>query len=121
MSMTNTAGEAPADAPLRNITIIVHALYAASLVLGFTGIVGVVIAYLKRDEARGTIWESHMTYAIRTFWWSLLLGVIVMITSFLLIGLLLVLPFIVWYVVRIVRPILRWNDSKPIANPTGFF
>ena len=36
------------------------------------GIVGVVVCYVKRDEARNTWVASHLTWLIRTFWWSFL-------------------------------------------------
>ena len=31
---------------------------------------------MKRGDARGTWMESHFTWLIRTFWWSLLWGLI---------------------------------------------
>ena len=117
MSSTFVPADPAKEAGLRNITLIVHLLYASSLFLGVTGLVGVVVAYMKRADAAGTIYESHMTYAIRTF----LLGLIVLALMVLLIGVLLASPVAIWYVVRLVRPILRWADNKPIANPTGFF
>ena len=105
----------------RNIALIVHLLFAASLLLGVTSIVGVVIAHLKRNEMAGTPYQSHMDYAIRTFWYGFAMGLVTLVLSFLLVGLLL-LPFLlVWYIIRIVRPILRWTEGQPIANPTGFF
>jgi hypothetical protein len=52
-------------------TLIVWGLYLASFLLGFTWIVGLVIAYVKRDEMKGTLGEGHMTYAIRTAWQAL--------------------------------------------------
>jgi len=38
--------------------------------LGGASIIGLIIAYVKRSDLRGTIYESHMTSAIRTFWIS---------------------------------------------------
>ena len=35
---------------------------------GLTGLASIIIAYLKRDDAKGTIYESHLTYQINTFW-----------------------------------------------------
>src|SRR5512144_56235 len=50
---------------------------------GLIGIAGVVVAYVKRDEAAGTWVASHLRWLIRTFWFSLLwavLGWIVLLT-----------------------------------------
>jgi uncharacterized membrane protein len=63
----------PANARIRTLVLVVDILYAANLFVWFTSIVGVVIAYMKRGDAAGTIYESHMTYAIRTFWIGLAL------------------------------------------------
>ena len=43
--------------------------------MSLVGIVGVIIAYVSRGDARGTWAESHLTWLIRTFWWSLLWNV----------------------------------------------
>ena len=55
--------EPAASAPpsLRTMAIVVHGLYAAGFLTGFTTIIGLVIAYVKRGEAAGTIYASHFT------------------------------------------------------------
>src|SRR5262249_55995820 len=63
---------------LRNVATAVYALQAVGVLVPVVlpWIVGVVIDYIKRDDARGTWVESHFTWQIRTFWWSLLWAVI---------------------------------------------
>ena len=63
-------------ASLKQLTMIVYVLYALSAFIGVTGIAAILINYIKRDDTRGTIYESHFTWQIRTFWWSLLWAVI---------------------------------------------
>ena len=106
---------------LRTIVLVVNALYAASLLLGFTSLVGVVLAYMKRGDAAGTIWESHLTYAIRTFWLALLMGIVGVLLIVVVIGVPILIFVGVWYVVRIVRAFLAWNDGKAIDDPKRFF
>ena len=106
---------------LKNLVLGVHILYAASFVLGFTSVVGLVIAYMKRPEAAGTIWESHFSYAIRTFWIGLAMGVVGVILIIVGIGVLILIFGFVWYIVRVVRAFLAWNDNIAIANPKRFF
>jgi uncharacterized membrane protein len=66
---------------LKNFATGVYALYAASVLFGVTSIVGIVIAYLKRSEAKGTWLETHFQWQIRTFWYSLLWGFLGMVVS----------------------------------------
>jgi uncharacterized membrane protein len=92
--------------------------------LTFIGIVGVIIAYVKRDEARGTWLESHIRWLIGTFWWSTVwaaIGWVVLVVLLLvLIGLLLG-PLIwaitaIWVLYRVLRGILAFKDSRPIPG-----
>ena len=84
-----TATPAPDAAKLeslKQLTLITYVLYAASLFVGITGIVAIVINYVKRDDVRGTLYESHFTWQIRTFWWGLLWGVVGVATIWLVVG-----------------------------------
>ncbi len=111
---------APAASDLRTLAYVVHGLYAASYLTGFTAIVGVVIAHIKRAEAEGTIYESHFTYAIRTFWIGLAMSVVSVLLCLVVIGIFLLMLVGIWFIVRIVRAFLALSEDRPIANPTGF-
>ena len=101
--------------------MIVWGLYIASYFTAFvTLIVGVVIAYVKRDELAGTPFESHMTSAIRTFWISLIGSIICGILMLVLIGFALAAVLFVWQLFRIIRGMIRALDGRPIENPTGW-
>jgi len=61
----------PADADRgRLLAILVYGLYLAAFVNGITAIIGVVLAYVGRSDARGTVYESHFSNAITVFWVS---------------------------------------------------
>ncbi len=98
----------------KNLTQVIYGLYAVSLLLGVTGIVAIVINYLKRDEVRGSWLESHFTWQIRTFWWCVLWAVVGWITFLLLIGWLVWGVAYVWFIYRIARGWLNLNDGKPM-------
>ena len=101
--------------------MIVWGLYIASYFTAFiTLVVGVVIAYVKRDELAGTPFESHMTSAIRTFWISLIGYIISGVLMLVLIGFLLVAVVFVWQLFRIIRGMIRAIDGRPIEDPTGW-
>ncbi len=59
------------------LTHIIYALYAISgFTAGLTGFVAILINYIKRDDVKGTFLASHFSWQIRTYWWSLVWGII---------------------------------------------
>lgn len=125
------------DSGLVTVTHVVYALHALSLVIGTFGaptiigafvlgwpsIVAVIINYVKRSEARGTWLESHFSWQIRTFWWALLWGAIIVLVSLPLVflfGLGIVTMFGglfllgLWAIYRIVRGWLALKDERPL-------
>ena len=96
---------------------VAYALLAGSLLTGVSGIAGVVIAYLKRDEAAGTLLESHFRWIIRTFWWSLLWGVIGAISMLVLVGFVILFAAAVWFIYRDAKGWLELRAGRPIGEP----
>lgn len=97
-----------------------HGLIVFAPLVGLAGIVGVIIAYVKRGDAQGTWVASHFTWLIRTFWWSLLWDTIAVALFVTLIGIPLALAILVatsiWGIYRLVRGFLAFKDSEPIAG-----
>ena len=81
---------------------IVYALQAGSFLVGVTYFAGVIVNYMKMDEVRGTWVESHFLWQIRTFWFSILWGLIGVITMFFMIGHAILFADMLWVVYRIV-------------------
>lgn len=105
-----------ADAPTKPKTwaLIIWGLYLASYLTFFlTSVVGLVIAYMKRRDLAGTPFESHMTAAIRTFWITLVGGLIAGITLLAVIGYAILVVVVIWNLYRIIRGLVRAADSKP--------
>ena len=126
---------ATADEGLIAWTHVIYGLHAASVVIGVTSaafivtafvfgvpsIVAVILNYLKRAEARGTFLESHFSWQIRTFWYTLLwcavggllfvtvVGALVAIPLFIVVGL--------WVIYRVIRGWLALKDRKPVPRP----
>ncbi|POZ62686.1 hypothetical protein C2I19_07415 [Chromobacterium alticapitis] len=99
---------------LNNLTLTVYILQAVSLLVGVTGIVAVIINYVKRDEVRGTLYESHFEWQIRTFWLALLGYVVGAVLTWLLVGFVILFAVWVWYIYRVVKGFLYFNDRKPM-------
>lgn len=99
--------------PARNLAVVVYILQGLSFFLGgITGLVGVVINYVKQDDVRGTWVEPHFRWQIRTFWIGLLWTVIGVVTTFLIIGWFILLGIAIWLIYRIVKGALALNDGK---------
>lgn len=98
----------------RELTLIVYVLQFASLIAGVTALIGVIVNYLKRDEAAGTLYDSHFTWQIRTFWGAVIGAVVGAMTFWFLLGYLVWGATYVWYIYRTVRGLLNFNDGKPM-------
>ena len=80
--------------------------------LHLTTIVGVVLAYVQRGEARGTVWESHFTNIIEVFWISLLVGVIAIPLCFVGVGFVVLALLLVWFLFRTIKGLVRAIDGR---------
>src|SRR5512147_3085562 len=87
----------------RNLITVVYALQAASMVLGFTYLLGAVINHLMRASVAGTWLESHLRWQLRTFWFSLMWGVLGALTLPWGIGYFVLIADVLWIVYRIVQ------------------
>jgi uncharacterized membrane protein len=92
--------------------------------VGILGIVGLVVCYVKRGDAPGSWVDSHFTWLIRTFWWSLLwslIGLLVLFTlGLILIGIPIAIAIFiavdVWVIYRLVKGYLLFKDSRAIPG-----
>ena len=108
--------------------LVAYILFGIAALVGFAGhgflslvgIIGVIVAYVSRGDLRGTWAESHLTWLIRTFWWSLLWDAIglllLMVTLFLAypIAWVIWVATAIWVIYRVVRGFMLFNDRKPI-------
>lgn len=97
----------------------------AAPLMGLLGIVGVIVAYVKSDEAQGTWVASHLRWLIRTFWYSTLWGVVgaiiyVLLFVVFLLGVLLAHLIwgaaSIWVIYRVIRGYLLFKDNRPVPG-----
>lgn len=98
----------------KNVALVVYVLYALSFLYGVTAIAGVVIAYIKRDDVRGTWLESHFAWQIRTFWWGLVWTVVGVVLALVAVGFLILFAVWIWAIYRVVKGWLRLNDGREV-------
>jgi uncharacterized membrane protein len=134
-----SASEA-SEANLRGVTILAYVLFLIAWVNGITAIAGVIIAYVKRRDADGTVWRSHFDNLIVVFWVMAAAFVLGMLSWPLAIGEiflhgvvwhqvfppwppLVVLPFVfwllvfpllfLWYLYRVIRGLVHASEDRP--------
>ncbi|MBL8322019.1 MAG: hypothetical protein JNJ93_07095 [Acinetobacter sp.] len=118
----------------RTLTIALYLLYIAAIFSGgLLALIALIINYVKRSAVQGTIFESHFTWQIRTFWWYLFWNILVFVpftflfftgenpdafagvafgaSAFCLaaVGL-----SWIWIVYRAIRGIITVNDNQPM-------
>jgi uncharacterized membrane protein len=76
-------------------------------------IVALILAYVKRGEMRGTIWESHFDNIISTFWITLVLGIVFGLLCIVFIGIPLIIALGIWFLYRAIKGLVRAIDNKP--------
>lgn len=101
---------------LKNITLAVYALQAASFLLVITFFVAVILNYIKLDDVRGTWLESHFRWQIRTFWFGLLWFGLAFLTYVIIIGWVILFAATLWLIYRILKGWLSLNDARPMPQ-----
>lgn len=118
--MTENAGVAHAGAAqpadIGGTAKLVYILYMAGVLLWITGLVGVIIAYVNKGDAPDWL-KSHYRFQIRTFWIGAIFLIVGGITTFIFIGYLILLLWLVWLLVRCAVGIKQLNKREAIANP----
>jgi len=98
-----------------NQPTIISLCFLGSYFTVVTGIVGIVLAYIWRDEAPE--WAaSHHTYLIRTFWLGLIGGLISLVLMFVIIGFLTGLAVAIWVAIRSVMSLVRAQKQEPMPD-----
>jgi uncharacterized membrane protein len=128
---------APSPA-LISMTLVIYALFGVAAVaglassgfpliaplMGIVGIIAIILAYVKRADAAGTWLASHYRWLIRTFWFSLLWGivgaVIFVVFAIILIGLVvgyaIWVATTIWVLYRLIRGYVLFNASQPVPG-----
>ncbi|WP_378943817.1 DUF4870 family protein [Paracoccus sp. R86501] len=88
---------------------VVYGLFAVGYLVALTTLAGVVYAYMSRGQ--NSVLDSHLRFQIRTFWISLLIGLIAMITMMIGIGFLIWAFLAVWGLVRVISGFLLANEG----------
>ncbi len=123
--MSEPQSSTPSEPPIstnpseRGNVNLVYILYLVALVLGITAIIGVVMAYMGKDNAPDWL-KSHYHNQINIFWKGLLYSVVSALLCIILIGFLLLFLVLIWYIVRVVKGMQALSNGQPYANPASW-
>ena len=98
---------------------VIYILYLAGLVIGISGLVGIVLAYINRGKAEAWV-DTHYTFLIRTFWIGLLYGLIACVLMLVMIGMILLFAVVVWFIARCIIGLQALGRGEPIRNPESW-
>jgi uncharacterized membrane protein len=96
---------------------IIYILYLAGLIIGLTALIGLVMAYVNRGDAPDWV-ASHYRFQIRTFWIGLLYALVGIATSFVVIGFVILLFAVVWWIVRCAKGLQSLSRGEPYKDET---
>ena len=102
------------------LVLTVYILYLVGFLTGITVLIGVVIAYLQRDNT-DRVSQSHFQFQITTFWIGVLYFFVGLLTLHFAIGALILLWWIVWTVIRCVKGLLALNTGQAIPDPNSWW
>mgnify|MGYP003118936779 CR=1 FL=1 len=97
---------------------LIYILYLLSLVVGITGLVGVIMAYLAKDKAPDWL-KSHYVNQIHIFWKGLAYVVVGTLLTFVLIGILVLLWALIWYIIQVVKGMQALSRGETV-KPAGW-
>jgi len=104
---------------MRTLTHAAYGLFALGFVtagfLGLATLAAVVLIYLKRADAAGTLYASHFDWLLRTFWWGLLWLAISAIALLIFIGWIGVVITVVWVLYRLIKGWLALLENRAPA------
>jgi uncharacterized membrane protein len=87
-----------------------------SLVVGITGVAGVIMAYVNRADAPEWV-KTHYFFQIRTFWIGLLYGAVSVICIFFIVGLFMLPLVVVWLIIRCAKGMQLLSRGAPYPAP----
>jgi uncharacterized membrane protein len=98
----------------RGTVILCYALYLLGWpTLHIATMVALVLAYVERGEARGTLWESHFGNLIETFWIAVVVGIVAVALCFVFVGFPILFGLAVWVLYRTLKGLVRALEGRP--------
>ena len=92
-----------------------YILQIVSTLIGITGIIAVIIAYVNKDDTDDWL-QTHYRFQIRTFWIGILYFVIGTITFNIVIGFFILIFTFFWWIIRCAKGLKQLENKQPVKN-----
>jgi uncharacterized membrane protein len=98
---------------------LVYVLYLVGILFGLTGIIGVVMAYINKDDAPEWL-KTHYQFQIRTFWIGALYLILGALLVVVIVGWFILLFWTIWLIIRCVKGLKAIDAEVAIENPKSW-
>jgi uncharacterized membrane protein len=114
--VNQSATDSTANTSMVNV---IYVLYLLALISGVTALIGVIMAYVYKDDAPEWL-RTHYEMQIRTFWFGLVVGAIGVLLSWVLIGVPILIALAIWWIIRCVKGLRYAGERAPYPNHRGW-
>ncbi len=101
------------------VPTIIYVLYLMNFIIPFGALIGLIMAYVNKDDEDNFL-QSHYQFQIRTFWIGLLYGFIGFVLTLILIGWLVLLFTLIWWIIRCAKGFKYLGKKQPMPDPTSW-
>src|SRR6185295_6154146 len=116
MAEVTQAPPARSEDTLRGTALLCYILYLVGWpTVHITTVVALILAYVQRGEGRGTVWESHFSNLIETFWVALVIAIVAVPLCFVFIGFPILFGLAVWVLYRTIKGLVRAIETRPYS------
>ncbi len=97
-----------------------YILQIVSTLIGITGIIAVIIAYVNKDDTDDWL-QTHYRFQIRTFWIGTLYIMLGILLHQVIIGYFILLFSFFWFVIRCAKGLKQLENNEPVKNVESWF
>ncbi len=97
-------------------------LYIGYALAVFLPLGAIILGFVARNDYRNTSYDGHCDNLIQMFWVSLVLGIAGAVLSLIIVGYLLLVWVMIWYIIRLVKGLVALSKNEPYVpgNPFWF-
>jgi len=98
--------------------LLTPAFIVTAFLTGWPSIVAVIMSYFWRNDADGTYLESHFSWLIRTFWFTVLWLIVAWFFIVTIIGMVIGVPMLlvvgIWVMYRLLKGVFAMNGRRGV-------
>lgn len=96
--------------------LIGYGLMIFGMFTGIGSLIGVIWAYIKAGDYKDSIFADHFANIKSTFWISLLLVIVGLVTALIGIGYIIFIVSAIYYIFKTIKGIARLTSDKPYSD-----